>query len=177
MIVCADTSACMFGPPQRILRSMLSLIEETAERLHCDCYLIDFSVSVKAIDLKLRTKKQFYASIGLKENEMMFDKGQIPFIGRGTDARGMMNATYEMLDNEGDGFMNADILWISDFLMPLPKPDMLAKMKDYRRTGTRFYGLCIRPQGENNRPLSVCHTHVQDRDRSPIYPSCSYPLR
>ena len=160
MIVCADTSASMFGPPQRILQSMLSLIEETAERLHRDCYLIDFSVSVKAIDLKLRTKKQFYASIGLKEDEMMFDKGQIPFIGGGTDARGMMNATYEMLDNEGDGYMNADVLWISDFLMPLPKPDMLAKMKDYRRTGTRFYGLCIRPQGENNTEWTPYLDHI-----------------
>lgn len=148
MIVCVDTSASMYGPPQRITQSMLSLIEETAERLHRDCYLIDFSVGVKAIDLKLRMKKQLYASVGLKEHEVMFDKGHIPFIGGGTDARGMMNATFDMLDNDGAGYMNADVLWISDFLMPLAKPNMLARMKDFRRTGTRFYGLCIRPKGE-----------------------------
>ncbi len=160
MIVCADTSASMYGPPQRILQSMLSLIEETAERLRRDCYLIDFSVSVKAIDLKLRTKKQLYASVGLKENEMTFDKGHIPFIGGGTDARGMMNATYQMLDNDGDAYVNADVLWISDFLMPLPNPDMLAKMKLYRRTGTRFYGLCIRPQGENDTEWTPYFDHI-----------------
>ncbi len=160
MIVCADTSASMYGPPMRILQSMLSLIEEKAERLRRDCYLIDFSVSVKAIDLKLRMKKQLYASVGLKENEMTFDQGHIPFIGGGTDARGMMNATYQMLDNDGDGYMNADVLWISDFLMPLPAPGMLAKMKDYRRTGTRFYGLCIRPQGEDRNEWTPYLDHV-----------------
>lgn len=160
MIVCADTSASMYGPPQRILQSMLSLIEETAERTRRDCYLIDFSVNVKAVDLKLRMKKQLYASLGLKENEMTVDKGHIPFIGGGTDARGMMDATYQMLDNDGDGYMNADVLWISDFLMPLAKPDMLAKMKDYRRTGTRFYGLCIRPKGENNNEWTPYFDHI-----------------
>lgn len=160
MIICADTSASMYGPPQRILKSMLSLIEENAERLRRDCYLIDFSVAVKAIDLKLRAKKQLYASVGLKENEMTFDKGHIPFIGGGTDARGMMNATYQMLDNDGDAYMNADVLWISDFLMPLANADLLAKMNDYRRTGTRFYGLCVRPEGENGNEWTPYFDHI-----------------
>lgn len=160
MIVCVDTSASMYGPPQRIIQSLLALIEETAERQRRDCYLIDFSVSVKAIDLKLRMKKQLYESVGLKENEMTFDKGHIPFIGGGTDARGMMNATFDMLDNDGTGYMNADVLWISDFLMPLASTDMLERMKDYRRTGTRFYGLCIRPQSENDNDWTPYLDHI-----------------
>ncbi len=160
MIICVDTSASMYGQPQRIVKSMLSLIEDTAERLRRDCYLIDFSVGVKAIDLKLRMKRQLYASLGLKENEMCFDKGHIPFIGGGTDARGMMNATFDMLDNDGMGYMNADVLWISDFLMPLPCSDMLAHMKDYRRTGTRFYGLCIRPKGETGNEWMPWLDHI-----------------
>lgn len=160
MIVCIDTSASMYGPPQRIIQSMLALIEETAERLHRDCYLIDFSVKVKAIDLKLRAKEQLYESVGLRKDEINFDRGHIPFIGGGTDARGMMNATYQMLDNDGSGYMNADVLWISDFLMPLAKPDMLAKMKMYRKTGTRFYGLCIRPKGENDNKWTPYFEHI-----------------
>lgn len=160
MIVCVDTSASMYGPPQRIIQSMLSLIEETAERLCRDCYLIDFSVGVKAIDLKLRMKQQLYTSVGLKEKEINFHKGHIPFIGGGTDARGMMNATFDMLDNDGAGYMNADVLWISDFLMPLAKPDMLARMKDYRRTGTRFYGLCIRPKGDTANEWTPWFNHI-----------------
>ena len=148
MIVCVDTSASMFGPPQRVISSLLSLLEEKAEVLHRDCYLIDFSVSVTAIDLKLRIRQNVYESIGLKKEEAQFKKGHIPFIGGGTDAHGMMDATFMMLDNEGDAYVNADVLWISDFLIPLARPDVVSRMQAYRKTGTRFYGLCIRPAGE-----------------------------
>ena len=65
-----------------------------------------------------------------------------------------------MLDNDGNGYMNADVLWISDFMRPLAVPNMLDKMKDYRRTGTRFYGLCIRPQGENGNDWSPYFDHI-----------------
>lgn len=148
MIVCIDTSASMFGPPQRIIKSMLSLLEEMAERLKRDCYLIDFSVGVKAIDLRLRMKRQFYKSIGLKKDEAQFDKGQIPFIGGGTDAHNMLEATFQLLESNVN-YVNADVLWISDFLIPLPERSFLSKIKDYRRMDTRFYGLSIRPTGEN----------------------------
>ncbi len=148
MIVCVDTSASMFGPPQRIISSLLALLEEKAEVLHRDCYLIDFSVNVQAIDLKLRMKQNLYESIGLKKEDALFKKGHIPFIGGGTDAHGMMDATFKMLDNEGDAYVNADVLWISDFLIPLAKKEVITQMQTYRKTGTRFYGLCIRPAGE-----------------------------
>ncbi len=148
MIVCVDTSASMFGPPQRIITSLLSLLEEKAEVLRRDCYLIDFSVNVKAIDLKLRMKQNQYESIGLKKEDVQFGKGHVPFFGGGTDAHGMMDATFKMLDNEGDAYVNADVLWISDFLIPLAKKEVIARMQSYRKTGTRFYGLCIRPAGE-----------------------------
>ena len=34
------------------------------------------------------------------------------------------------------------------------------KMKEYRRTGTRFYGLCIRPQGENGNEWTPYFDHI-----------------
>ncbi len=154
MIVCVDTSASMYGPPQRIIKSLLALLEEKAEVLHRDCYLIDFSVSVKAIDLKLRTKQNLYESIGLEKKVATFKKGHVPFIGGCTDAHGMLDATFRMLDNEGDAYVNADVLWISDFLIPMAKKDYTAKMQLYRKTGTRFYGLCIRPAGEKGSDWS-----------------------
>lgn len=153
MIVCVDTSASMYGPPQRIIQSLLALLEEMAERLHRNCYLIDFSVEIKAIDLRQRMRQQFYESIGLRKDEALFDKGYIPFIGGGTDARNMMSATFHLLESD-EGYINADVLWISDFLIPLPAPSAIAQMKSYRATGTRFYGLCIRPQGEKGTDWS-----------------------
>ena len=50
MIVCLDTSASMYGTPERISSTLISLLEETAEDLERDCFLIDFSVSTRAID-------------------------------------------------------------------------------------------------------------------------------
>lgn len=147
MIVCVDTSASMYGVPQRIVKSMLSLLEEMAERLCRDCFLIDFSVSVRAIDLMQRRKKHLYESIGLKENEYEFERGELPFIGGGTSAVNMMNLMFQMLDNNGNHYVNADVLWVSDFLIPYPDDSYIRRMESYRKTGTRFYGMRIVPEG------------------------------
>lgn len=147
MIVCVDTSASMYGVPQRIVKSMLSLLEETAERLNRDCFLIDFSVSIRAIDLMQRRKKHRYESIGLKENEYEFQRGEIPFIGGGTSATNMMELMFKLLDNNGNRYVNADVLWVSDFLIPCPDNSYIRQMESYRKTGTRFYGMRITPQG------------------------------
>ena len=58
MIVCLDTSASMYGTPERISSTLISLLEETAEDLERDCFLIDFSVSTRAIDLMAKRKAE-----------------------------------------------------------------------------------------------------------------------
>ena len=47
------------------------------------------------------------------------------------------------VDNDGLHYVNADVLWITDFLIPDPPQSMLARFKEYRDTGTRFYGIRI----------------------------------
>ena len=37
--------------------------------------------------------------------------------------------------------MNADVLWISDFKIPLSVPELTDKMLEYRKVDTHFYGL------------------------------------
>lgn len=147
MIVCVDTSASMHGVPQRIIKSLLSLIEELAERLSRNCFLIDFSVSIKAIDLMQRRKEKFFESIGLGKNEYEFSLGDMPFIGSGTNATSMMQLMFKLLDNGGTPYVNADVLWVSDFLIPYPDMSYIHQMADFRKTGTRFYGLRIVPEG------------------------------
>lgn len=150
MIVCVDTSASMYGVPQRIAKSMLTALEETAERLHRDCFLIDFSVSVRPMDLMQRRKEQFYTSIGLKKEEYEFKRGELPFIGGGTSARHMMDQMFALLDDGNGKYMNADVLWVSDFLIPFPDTSYLSKIKTYRQTGTRFYGMRIMAEGAHD---------------------------
>ncbi len=150
MIVCVDSSASMYGVPQRIEASLLSKLEQTAEQLNRDCFLIDFSVDVRPIELRSRRKKRAMERIGMKsEDNENFAKGYFPFLGGGTDAQKMLNLAFYLLDNGEDRYMNADVLWITDFLIPRTTEDLMNKFKDYQKTGTKFYGFKI-GQGETN---------------------------
>ena len=185
MIVCLDTSASMYGTPERISSTLIALLEETAEELERDCFLIDFSVSTRAIDLMEKRKAQRLRKLGLNVsaedfslansadstdssastasgNSSFSDSGShsgfastgrsvrrqpstthLPFIGGGTSAKKMMKQMFKLLDNDGLHYVNADVLWITDFLIPDPPQSMLARFKEYRDTGTRFYGIRI----------------------------------
>ena len=77
----------------------------------------------------------------------------LPFIGGGTNARKMMDEMFSLLDNDGLRYVNADVLWITDFMIPEPPRLLIDKFKEYRDTGTRFYGICIvheQDKAENN---------------------------
>ena len=78
MIVCVDSSASMYGVPQRIEASLLSKLEETAERLNRDCFLIDFSVGIRPIELRSRRKKRSMERMGLRQEDAEnFEKGYL----------------------------------------------------------------------------------------------------
>ena len=176
MIVCLDTSASMYGTPERISSTLISLLEETAEDLERDCFLIDFSVSTRAINLMAKRKAERLKRIGITVMEAYESSGipgtsespensaglssdgqahtgrgvrrqptttHLPFIGGGTSAKKMMNQMFDLLDNDGLHYVNADVLWITDFLIPNPPQQMLARFKEYKETGTRFYGIRI----------------------------------
>ena len=38
---------------------------------------------------------------------------------------------------------DADVLWITDFLIPRTTKELMERFKDYQKTGTRFYGFKI----------------------------------
>jgi len=150
MIVCIDSSASMSGVPQKIAASLLSKIEETAEKLKRDCFLINFSVDIRPIDLRLRRKERSMARMGVKkEHSENFQKGFFSFLGGGTDATKMLNLTFSLLDNDKDKYMNADVLWVTDFLIPKPSEALMNQFKEYKATGTKFYGFKI-GQGAND---------------------------
>ena len=45
--------------------------------------------------------------------------------------------------------MNADVLWVTDFLIPKPSEALMNQFKEYKATGTKFYGFKI-GQGAND---------------------------
>lgn len=144
MIVCVDSSASMNGVPKKIEASLLSKVEQTAETLNRDCFLIDFSVGIHPIELRSRRQKKSMERMGMRmEDQENFAKGLFPFIGGGTDAQKMLNLTFALLDNNDDRYMNADVLWITDFLIPRTDKELMERFKEYQKTGTKFYGFKI----------------------------------
>lgn len=150
MIVCIDSSASMYGVPQKIEASLLSKLEQTAEELKRDCFLIDFSVSIRPIDLHARKQKRLMERIGLKtEKDAEFVRGEFPFIGGGTDAEKMLRLTFALLEDDNNTYMNADVLWVTDFLIPRTTEELMNRFHEYKKFSTRFYGFQI-GEGENN---------------------------
>lgn len=47
-----------------------------------------------------------------------------------------------MIAGETD-YAFGDVLWVSDFQIPLPSQQLLAKMQKHQQAGTCFYGLQI----------------------------------
>lgn len=156
MIVCLDTSASMYGTPERISSTLISLLEETAEDLERDCFLIDFSVSTRAIDLMAKRKAERLKRIGITmmesaeadaspsdgDGQAHTGRGirrqptttHLPFIGGGTSAKKMMTQMFDLLDNDGLHYVNADVLWITDFLIPDPPQQLLSGFREYKET-------------------------------------------
>ena len=60
----------------------------------------------------------------------------------------MLEQLFELLDEEGGHYVNADVLWVTDFMIPIPQDAYLQRLQSYRDTGTKFYGMRIMPSTE-----------------------------
>ena len=128
IIVCLDTSGSMVGVPEKVAHSTLVRLLEIANRQKRDCFLIAFSVSIHPIDVRQERARL----LSLFSHTACGD----------TDATRMMAKTFELLQSS-PAYMNADVLWISDFRIPLPGSGLLGQLQEFRRTGTCFCGLQI----------------------------------
>lgn len=128
MVVCMDTSGSMEGLPNQIALSLMMKLSEMCEKEQRECELIAFSVLARPIDVLLdRTKLlQFFTHRASGD----------------TDARKMLTSLFDLFKNN-PRYAGADVLWITDFRIPLPKASYLAEMERLRKEGTCFYGLQI----------------------------------
>lgn len=142
IIVCVDTSGSMEGRPLKIAFSLLRQLLRMAKKQKRPCYLISFSVRAKAVDLaKPRNwgKLDHFLSdsfSGGTDGEQMFSEA----------IRVLQTGTYEM----------SDVLIISDFEFPAPKPTTMVNINKEKSLGTRFYALQI---GHSN------HKYIQIMDK------------
>ena len=115
MIVCLDTSGSMAGKPEKIAHSLLIKLLEIADRQQRNCLRIAFSVYVNPIDIRKDRARllEFFSKTACGD----------------TDATCMLKTALRLLRSSKD-YMNADVLWISDFKIPLLSPALTGKIQE-----------------------------------------------
>ncbi len=127
MVVCVDTSGSMAGDAWQIALSLTMRLSEMCMAAQRECMLVAFSVSATPIDL------------------MKDRAGLLNFFNRraegGTDVRTTLKLLPQFFNHDARYF-GGDVLWISDFRIPLPEQrDYFGIIETLQQSGTRFYGL------------------------------------
>ena len=127
MIVCVDRSGSMSGQPELVVNSLMMKLLLIAERQRRNLFLVSFSVAAQPIDVK-------------RNRTALLDFFRQKSAGD-TNAVTMMDEVFSLLA-KGE-YASADVLWCTDFIIPMCGIAQRRKLAEYRRSGTRFYGLKI----------------------------------
>lgn len=134
MIICVDTSGSMSGEPECVAKAVtLALVMKSIEQKR-DCCLYSFSTGVAERDMSKNRS--------LPE---LLDFLQMSFLG-GTDAGPAIHHAIKKMGEEA--YDRADLLVVSDFVMPELTTDLKQQIKLAKERGCRFHALSIgRPSG------------------------------
>ncbi|MEM7656978.1 MAG: VWA domain-containing protein [Bacteroidota bacterium] len=157
-ILCIDTSGSMFGIPERIAKSVALAILEIALRQHRQAFLISFSTGIQTTKMT-----------GMeKDLSQLIDFIRMSFHG-GTDLQPALSAALDQLETEQ--YRNADILVISDFVIPRLDRKLYERIQVARRElSTHIHSLHIaRRPDPDATPLAIFDHHwVYDMDHSRV---------
>ena len=127
MIVCVDRSGSMAGLPEELANSLMMKLLTIAERQKRSLYLISFSVEARPIEVS-------------RDRTALLDFFRQQSAGD-TNATKMLKQVFALL--ESGEYASADVLWFTDFRIPLCHIELRKQLTQYRRQGTKFYGLKI----------------------------------
>ena len=134
IIACVDTSGSMHGMPEHVAKVFIFAILKMALKEGRKCYLISFSTGIETLELT-----DMVNSIGHLVEFLTHS-----FQG-GTDATPAFREALRML--EVDDYRKADVVMVSDFIMPELPRDLLDRVQDQQtNNGTRFHSLSITNQ-------------------------------
>lgn len=139
IIICVDTSGSMHGTPENIAKTITFALSKIAIEEERKCYLISFSTGIETLELS-----DFKKGDGL---ERLVRFLQMSFNG-GTDASPALQHAVEMLQT--DGYKNADVLMISDFVMGNLPSNLVDSINTEKEKNTEFYSLVIGTSGNQN---------------------------
>ena len=131
MIVCLDTSGSMKGWKQELSRSVVVRLNELAIRQQRALFVIAFSVAARPIDARRDRNKLVELFGAVSEGN--------------TDGTRMLTLALDLLEGN-TAYINADVLFVTDFLMERVHERLIQRVRACQSTGTRFYGI---QTGEN----------------------------
>lgn len=129
IILCIDTSGSMTGAPEYIAKALSLSLASTAAAQKRSCYLINFSTAITTLDL---TPPKGLSDL-LNFLSMSFHGGTDVAPALASGLQKMAEAEYE----------NADLLVISDFVMPDLPERIVTACADQKEAGNKFYALAI----------------------------------
>ncbi|OAV69574.1 VWA domain protein interacting with AAA ATPase [Bacteroidales bacterium Barb6] len=133
-IICIDTSGSMHGTPETVAKTLCLALLKTAVRENRKCYLISFSTGIQT--LNLNDLKNSLDEI-IRFLSMSFQGG--------TDAASAMREALRMLTTED--YKKADIIMVSDFVMPAFDEQTQSQIKTAKENKTKFHNLVIGSSG------------------------------
>ena len=163
IIICIDTSASMNGKPEQVAKTLCFALLKIAVRDNRQCYLISFSTGIETLNLT-----DF-------ENDL---EKLIQFLsmsfGGGTDITEAIQISLEMLKT--DNFNKADIVAVSDFIMPNLEDEINNQIIEAKMNKTKFHSLEIGNSGnkeiikkfdynwvyDNHDPFSVLVKNIKN---------------
>jgi uncharacterized protein with von Willebrand factor type A (vWA) domain len=148
-IICVDTSGSMYGIPETVAKTLCFALLKTAVRDNRKCYLISFSTGIETLNLT-----------DFKNNfDKLVDFLSMSFHG-GTDASPAMAESLRMLGTED--YKKADVIVVSDFVMPALDEEKQQKIKAAQDNKTKFHSLVIGGSGNPNVVQGFDHNWVYD---------------
>ena len=146
IIICVDTSGSMNGTPENITKTVTFALSKIAIKEERKCFLISFSTEIETLDLSdFKNGDSLLKLVGFL---------RLSFNG-GTDAAPALNHAVTMLRK--DGWKNADVLMISDFVMGTLPADLVKSIEVEKEKNTEFYSLVIGSSG--NQGTIKCFNH------------------
>jgi len=150
-IICVDTSGSMHGTPETVAKTLCFALLKIAIRDKRECFLISFSTGLQVLSLK-----EFKYNL-----DKLMEFLAMSFHG-GTDAEPALHKALEMLETKD--YEKADVIMVSDFVMPALGDEIKRQIAENQKKGTKFHSLTIGASGSEQVAASFDHNWLYKAD-------------
>ena len=162
IIICVDTSGSMHGSPENIAKTLIFALAKIALEEMRKCFVISFSTDIETMEIKPNEDMEMTSIHNEHYLQKLVRFLRMSFNG-GTDAEPALRKAIQMLNGtDGEGYKNADVLMVSDFIMQELSEDLVSSIEEEKEKNTAFYSLVIGESGNQSSIASFNHNWTYD---------------